>query len=641
MGKSRLSPTKQRQNKKKIFGFDIETYSKKNHFLCATVYEDDDNIHFFREVEQLINFFNTKRFRSSYVAATNLAFDFFGTYTTPEHQSKFMTLFAGSDLMYAKRKIPNRKETITFIDTYNYSKMSVAKMGKIINEPKLDKPKCLGKIPKNVKEWEEIKTYNIQDAKVSKLFTEFLFDGFYKLGATPQMTIASTAMSLFRNKYLKETYYPHPEKTTEEMFDGYYGGRTEAFKRGKIVNHSLYDVNSLYPHVMDKHHYPDPASLRTSLSNTTSWIKKYEGMSKVTVKTPDNIKHPLLPYRTKTKLVFPTGTFTSWQSHCELRKAISLGYHISKVHKTYYYKKTCRPFKEYVNDIYKLKKQYTKENNPMVIITKLLLNSLYGKFGQKFMERDNYLPQEQLTMEMVNQATCIEKIQSFVKIKQRTKMPNFCFPIWALYITSYARMHIYDLIVEGDAAYTDTDSIITTKEMVTGDELGELKKENHITSGIIVRPKFYGLIDEDNKEKIRVKGIGCMLNMEMFRSLVNGNSITYSKFMKFKESIRRGFKPGEIVEITKTLSVEDSKREWAAPFSDSILQESMPIKLVDGLDRHELLKAKMQYKEIIENNVKQDLKELIDSDLFDIYSVGVDITPEEFLKNEMDAAIWD
>lgn len=39
-------------------------------------------------------------------------------------------------------------------------------------------------------------------------------------------------------------------------------------------------------------------------------------------------------------------------------------------------------FSGYVNALYSLRKQYPK-NHPMNMIAKLLLNSLYGKFGQR------------------------------------------------------------------------------------------------------------------------------------------------------------------------------------------------------------------------------------------------------------------
>ncbi len=44
--------------------------------------------------------------------------------------------------------------------------------------------------------------YNLKDSEISYKFMRFLFDSFEELGASPKMTIASTSMSLFKNKFL-------------------------------------------------------------------------------------------------------------------------------------------------------------------------------------------------------------------------------------------------------------------------------------------------------------------------------------------------------------------------------------------------------------------------------------------------------
>ena len=41
-------------------------------------------------------------------------------------------------------------------------------------------------------------------------------------------------------------------------------------------------------------------------------------------------------------------------------------------------------FKEYINDMYQIKESYSNDrSNPMYLISKLLMNSLYGRFGMK------------------------------------------------------------------------------------------------------------------------------------------------------------------------------------------------------------------------------------------------------------------
>jgi len=583
-----LSPTKQRGFNKKIYGFDIETYDNNRKFLCGSIYDDDNNYWYFTDRFELINFLKTKRFKRSIICATNLGFDFFGTFFGTPDIMEFNTLFRGSSLIYAKTFIANQKfnakrtnkhdVNTVFIDTMNYCAMSVEKAGELINIPKLSKPSFLGKKPKTKEEWEIIKEYNINDSKVSKMFLKFLFDGFLNLGATPKITIASTSMSLFRNKYLKDNYYRAKPEELLEMFEAYYGGRTEVFKRGYIEDYNYYDFNSLYPDVM-RNEYPDPNFKRVTRKNTDYYINTYHGCSNIDIDVPYS-KHPLLPKRHENKLVFPTGKFSGWYSHIEIREAVNLGAKILKVHKTYYFKKTCTPFKEYVDDLYKLRNEYKSKGSAMEKITKLFMNSLYGKFGQKFTNVDNVKPFN-LTLEELHKLKHFDRLGDFIRIKEEQIEPSvFCIPIWALYTTAYARLKLHKAIVKHNPVYCDTDSLITKDTIETSNELGALKLEMHVEKGIIVKPKFYMTKDGDT-EFIKIKGVAQQLSSLEFKIICQSPTVLYTKFTKFKESLRRDkFLPNELQEVSKNLNMEDNKRIWQSPkFDFNILEDSEPLNL--------------------------------------------------------------
>jgi len=204
----------------------------------------------------LINFFKTKRFYNSYVCATNLGFDYFGTFFGSDDAKHFNLLFRGSSLLSASAFIKNKNEfskkqvggggkSITFIDTMNYCMMSVDKLGSILGIKKMKESvkDFIGEVPRTNEEWETMWKYNERDSEISYKAIEFFYDSFYRLGATPKKTIASTSMSLFRNKYLSESYYRHPQDILLNIFDGYYGGNTHAYKRGLIENYNYYDFN--------------------------------------------------------------------------------------------------------------------------------------------------------------------------------------------------------------------------------------------------------------------------------------------------------------------------------------------------------------------------------------------------------------
>jgi len=590
-----LRPCKQRLFKGAIYGFDIETYNKNKNFLCATLYFSDDKYWTFYDPHELINFMKKKRFKDSYVVATNLGFDFFGTFFKKEELKEFNIMFRGSDLLYAKSFIRNKTfkkrafdtvdgktkgkkgGRITFIDTMNFSKISVAQIGKILGIPKLKSPSFIGEKPKTKEQLNEMVTYNIRDSKISKMYLEFLFDAFGKLGASHKSTIASTSLSLFRNKYLEKDYFRADIEVLLEHFKAYYGGRTEAFSRGRIRDYNYYDFNSLYPSVM-LNEFPDPNSLRMNYKNTNFYIKNFHGISEVTVYCP-NMKYPLLPFRKDKKLVFPTGKFKGWYSHIELRKAVEIGYCIMDVHKTYYYKENCHPFKEIITDLYNLRLKFKAEKSPMEYVVKILMNSLYGKFAQKFTDRDGWQPFNH-TIGELEKLEFFERFGDFIRFKKKLEEPSyFCFPIWSLYVTAYGRLKLYDEIIRLNPVYVDTDSLITKVKLLPSDKLGELKLEMPIKEGIIVKPKFYAFVSDDDKEYVKIKGVGKRLLYDEFLKFIYSPKITYDKFMKFKESIRRGFIPNEIVSIVKELSLEDDKRVWDGVFNPTILQNSRSVNI--------------------------------------------------------------
>lgn len=582
-----LQPTKQRKNSKDIFGFDIETYDdNKKMYCCSIWHENPSYCKTFFEKDEFIEYMKLKRFCNSYVSATNLSFDFFGVFFNKEDVAEFEPRFRGSNLLYAKSHIHKGKfhikrpttkpKSITFIDTMNYACLSVEKLGKILNIPKLKKPVCLGKFPKNKAEHNELVTYNMRDSEISAKALSFFFDSFYKIGASPQVTIASTSMSLFKNKYLNKTYYRHPVYVLDEQFKGYYGGRTEVFSRGRIEDYYSYDVNSLYPFVMRNFSYPDPNTLRYTRNNDIGNILNFEGMSKVTVDCP-YMEYPLLPYRYDHKLYFPIGKFTSWYTHVELREAIKLGYTILKVYKTYWYKSTCEPFKDLIDDLYKQRLIYKAKNNPMEYVVKILMNSLYGKFGQKFRDKDNWIPAPK-EYEDWKKLDILDEYNGFLRVNEPFREPaGFTIPIWASYVTSYARMHLHNLITLYKPVYVDTDSILTTRKVDTSSGLGALKLEYKVKQGTIVKPKMYGYTYE-NKSKVKVKGLGVKLSYKEFvLELLATGKRKYNKFAKFKEALRRGLLPNQIIEIEKNFNLEDNKRKWLNKFGVNDFEVSFPL----------------------------------------------------------------
>jgi len=103
-----LRPSKQRKNKKKIFGFDIETAGNKNKFVMASIWASDDEYYIYYDKKSLIDDLTTPKFQDSIICATNLSFDFFGV-MFGKASKYFNFIFRGSDLIFAKTYSYNNK----------------------------------------------------------------------------------------------------------------------------------------------------------------------------------------------------------------------------------------------------------------------------------------------------------------------------------------------------------------------------------------------------------------------------------------------------------------------------------------------------------------------------------------------------
>ena len=174
------------------------------------------------------------------------------------------------------------------------------------------------------------------------------------------------------------------------------------------------------------------------------------------------------------------------------------------------------------------------KGTPMNLVSKLLMNSLYGKFGMKveqsvveiFDKTDN----EQMKLYNETLETFGDTIHDILEIGEsfiviRNDLSKFLYderndlyhgidvniPIAAA-ITAGGRIHMSEFKNNPnyDLYYSDTDSIVIDKKLpdnLISDELGKFKLEHEITHAFFLAPKVYGLITPDNKEIIKIKGL--------------------------------------------------------------------------------------------------------------------------------------
>ena len=608
-----LRPTNNKINPKKLYGFDIETYGDKNKFLMGSIVGENEEYVFWDKKRMQSFILGNKKIRNSILFATNLGFDFLGLFGDDYNlMSKFHYIIKGSNFVMIKTITDKKQYCLKFYDTLSFMLASVDTLGKILNVPKLKKPDCIGKFVKMCTvDGKILEEYNIRDSRISFLFAKFLQSNFNDLGTNMKCTLASTSMSLFRNKYLKHWVEQPKLNILKMQYNAYYGGRVEAFYRGKIPeneNYCLYDINSLYPFVMNTKNYPNPYTLKKGVD-----LEK-EGITFCEIESP-NILYPLLPFRTPEKLLFPVGKFKAWQSNVELRKAIELGYKIKAID-GYYYESVFNPFSLFISDLYKLRMNY-KKNKSLVeieIVPKILMNSLYGKFAQKLQYQELYFMDNQENKNLISKYCYINRelreqgkplkytIDSpdnrtikkngilfheprmfYVIDNEITNYPKFINPILSIYTTSYARLELYkwiELILKQGkkVLYCDTDSLITNAKLKTGEKLGEMKKEISIHKGIIIKPKFYYLEDESKKNiYAKSKGMHNLKTFLQFDDVLKTQKYEYVKFTKFREALRRKLAFNEKINVEKLIDLEDNKRVWKEKFNKEKLEKSEPI----------------------------------------------------------------
>lgn len=605
--KNSLKPLSNKKIKKYDFiGFDIETKGENNDFLLGGIYYETKSgkevYKSFTNQEDMCKYFFKNQFKGKYIVATNLGFDFTKLFWGTEYWNKFERIERSGQLLSAtyKPKDYNKKGSIKFIDTTNYVFFSVEKLGNILGYKKLPKPSSWLRIknkdtgednyipqtPKNTFEWQELKTYNKRDCKISYAFMKFFQNVLNQVGGELKITIASSSFDVWRRRFLKTTLVKEKFRTgnqtiEEFIFNAYYGGRTETFERGYFSKLWVYDINSLYPSVMKKHEYPLPNSVRIIKKQDFSinYINNFEGVSKVRIKTPDNLDKPFLAFKHKGKLIFPKGTFTGYYNHVELRKALELGYKILEIKGDYQviYTKTFRPFKEFVDVFYKIRNQYKKEGNIMQLPIKLILNSLYGKFAQRYINKSKIID-----MTKIKDQDLFTKLYEKADVKGDIAILNEeeefngknKYPILSSYCSSYARILMYDYIDNKNVVYTDTDSVMTKEDLkINSEEIGEMKLEGVFYDNQIYKPKMYFL--QNKKEtKFKCKGVQ-RANKEDFKKILIGEKVKKQKLIKLKESIRQNKIPYQQNVLVKKVDLNDDKRIW-------IGNTSTPITLIEG-----------------------------------------------------------
>ncbi|XP_031355525.1 uncharacterized protein LOC116179786 [Photinus pyralis] len=376
-----------------------------------------------------------------------------------------------------------------------------------------------------------------------------------------------------------------------EPRNGFFGGRTNAIK----LYHKTEDdedirylnVCSLYPYVNKYAKYPvgHPRVLLTPEELRCVNLNSVEGMIKCTVLPPQDLYHPVLPYRCHGKLMFPLCRRcceTMHQDECEhteefsgtyvadkMRKAISLGYVVDDIQEVWEYHTTIRTKHEccsgwpawcvdeeactqYLTE-YLEHEGIQLDRTKIAVNAGLFLNSFLRKFGQ----RDNLtetaiVSEAEQFFQMLTDPSM--EVNSIITVNDETLIVK-----WTLSEEAVEPLKTTNVLGER-ILYFDTDSVIFTQKPgewspPCGNLLGNMTDElecygsdSRIVEFVSGGPKNYAykvFSPRDNKHSVlwKVKGISLnyknseVVNFETIKDSVLNN--TPETFVKTDRRIAR------------------------------------------------------------------------------------------------------
>lgn len=391
--------------------------------------------------------------------------------------------------------------------------------------------------------WQYLRKDVLALQEIVKTFWQLIYDKVGSIERLP-MTLPALSMKLWRMTLKKPIMVSSQRDLLDLERRAYTGGRTECYA-ATTADVTVYDANSLYPTVMESQLYP--------VSYRGGWTDEYNGLDGLYdveyEQTTTKFKPVLRDESSNAFTYVGSGVYTK----PELDKLTEIG-GTFRVRSGYVYDEMEPLFQSFIRDWYgtRLIAQQTGHDG-LAYVCKILMNSLYGKFGQREEGECIYFwDEETIEKETEKVANGDKDAKEFVEygeyvIVKEQRHSETTFVAIAAYITSYARLNLYEQMeyVErnnGTLYATDTDSVhVSGTSIPTGQNLGEWKIE---FSGRVayLGKKLYARDDGT----IKAKGIGReareKLTFDMFEHMAKtGESVDteFTVFPSIKESISR------------------------------------------------------------------------------------------------------
>nr|AAG44761.1 POLB-P1 [Cyclocybe aegerita] len=258
----------------------------------------------------------------------------------------------------------------------------------------------------NFKE-EAIKYCNLDCISLFEILYKFntLIFNKFELNINKYPTLPSLSLLYLKQNILKMRLYICYQVNSKDIRIGYTGGATDMYiplveKDSKIFG---YDFNSLYPFSMKSFKFPigNPTFFKGDITRIN---KDAFGFFYCKIITPEYLEHPIIQTHLKTnegiRTIAPLGTWHDMLFSEEMYNAMKYGYKFEILRGYTFESKNI--FSDNINDLFQLRLKYPK-TDPMNYIAKILMNSLYGRFGMDdnftysdIMDKKDYYQYEKL-----------------------------------------------------------------------------------------------------------------------------------------------------------------------------------------------------------------------------------------------------
>jgi hypothetical protein len=215
-------------------------------------------------------------------------------------------------------------------------------------------------------------------------YSKIIFKNF-AINITKNKTLSGIALKIYLSSFYNSKYKLKVIKggIEKEIRQAYFGGLVLTKENYKHSTKAyMYDVNSHYPFAMLQ-----DMPVGNPVLSTSNDLNSYFGFVYAEIIPPKDLNIYFIPKRDEFgKIITPNYRFKGLYFSELLKESMKYGYIINVIW-GYKFERGKDVFKNYVEELYKGRLQAKlNDNNSLQLSYKLLLNSLYGRFGMRDIE---------------------------------------------------------------------------------------------------------------------------------------------------------------------------------------------------------------------------------------------------------------